>query len=322
MDNGLIVSTMKNLHSQFPSAKIAIVGAGAVGSTVAYAATIKNIAAEILLIDINDQKEKGEVMDISDGMCFVGTGHVHGASLKDARDADIIVITAGKAQNKEKPESRLSLANANKSIIKSIFKQIGMIQSHAIVIIVSNPVDVLTYVAQEVCMLPQSQVFGTGTALDTARLRSNISGRLNVNAKDVHGFVLGEHGDSSFIAWSSVSVAGIPISKVKDFTPSKLKKTEQEVRSAAYEIISKKGATFYGIGLTIANILEAIVHDQKIVSPVSTRIDRWNGISNVCVGVPAVIGKKGIERIWPLVLNTKEKRALKKSANIIKKYID
>ncbi len=313
---------MKNHHSQFPSAKIAIIGAGAVGATAAYAATIKNIAAEILLIDINDQKEKGEVMDISDGMCFVETGCVRGANLKDARDADIIVITAGKAQNKENPESRLSLVNANKKIIKSIFKQIGMMQSHAIVIIVSNPVDVLTHVAQEVCMLPHSQVFGTGTALDTARLRSNLAGRLNVNAKDVHGFVLGEHGDSSFIAWGSVSVAGIPVGKIKDFTSSKQKKIEQEVKAAAYEIISRKGATFYGIGLTIANILEAIVRDQKIVSPVSTRVEKWNGVSGVCLGVPAVIGKKGVERIWPLILSAKEKRALKKSANIIKKYID
>lgn len=305
-----------------PSTKIAIIGAGAVGATTAYATTMKNIAAEIVLIDINNKKEHGEVMDISDGLSFVETGKVKTGSFSDAQTADIIVITAGIAQNKDKPQSRLQLVKTNTKILKSIFKNIGKLKSSAIILVVSNPVDALTYAAQQITKLPHNQVFGTGTALDTARLKNNLAKRFNISPQNIHGYVMGEHGDSSFIAWSTVSLAGIPANKVKSLTAAKMAKTQEQIHQEAYTIITEKGATYYGIATTITNILEAIIFDQQLVLPVSARLQKYNGVSGICAGVPAVIGKSGIERLWPIALSAKEKRALKKSAKIIKEAID
>jgi L-lactate dehydrogenase len=301
-----------------PAQKIAIIGAGAVGSTIAYTLMIKNLASELILIDVNEQKEAGEVMDIADGLCFVETGCVKGADFKDAASADIIVLTAGVAQ---KPgETRLNLVKKNKEITKSIFKQIGKIKSTAIVIIISNPVDVLTYLAQEITGLPHNQVFGTGTSLDTARLRSAVAKNLNIYAQNVDGFVLGEHGDSEFVAWSAVSVGGVPIKELISSV-----KTQEEiavkVKQEAYEIINRKGATFYGIALAVSDIIEAVLDNQHKILPVSTRVKNWNGVSDVCLGVPAVVGRQGIERVWPVKLSATEKKKFKKSAETIKKYL-
>jgi len=305
------------LHMITP--KIAIIGAGAVGSTAAYASAIKNISSEILLIDINERKEQGEVMDIGDGLCFVQTGCVKGADFKDARSADIIVITAGAPQ---KPgETRLDLVEKNKKILRSIFKSIGKLKKSAVVLIVANPVDVLTYEAQKITKLPKSQVFGSGTGLDTARLTFHVAKHFKVSPQDVDGYVLGEHGDSGFIAWSSISVGGVPVSQLKGFTKKDEKRIENKVRREAYEIINRKGATYYGIGLVIADILEAIVYDQHKVMPVTSRLKNWNGVSGICLGSPAVIGNSGIEKHWPLKLTAQEKKKLHKSAKVIKQYI-
>lgn len=304
-----------------PATNIAIIGAGSVGATTAYAATLKNLAAQITLIDINDKKEKGEVMDLTDGLCFVETGNIKAGTFTDAQTADIIVITAGIAQNKDKPQSRLGLVKTNTKILKSIFKNIGKLKSSAIIILVTNPVDALTYAAQEITKLPHNQVFGTGTALDTARLKSTLAKRFNIDSHNVHGYVMGEHGDSSFVAWSTVSIGGIPANKIKSLTAAKMKHTEQQVQKEAYQIIAKKGATYYGIATTITNILEAIIYDQHLILPVSARLERYNGVNNICLGAPAVIGKNGIERLWPVALSAKEKRALKKSAKVVNQAI-
>lgn len=307
------------MQSNFPSPKIAIIGAGAVGSTVAYVATIKNITSEILLIDINEKKEKGEVMDISDGLCFVQTGCIKGADFKDAREADIIVITAGAPQ--KKGETRLDLVEKNKKILASIFKYIGKLKKTAIIILVANPVDILTYEAQKITGLPHSQIFGSGTGLDTARLRFHVAKHFGVSPQSVAGYIIGEHGDSGFVSWSSVSVGGIPIFKLKNFTKKHAKQIEMRIKKEAYEIINRKGATYYGIGLVIADILEAIIYDQHIVMPITSRLTNWNGVSNVCLGAPAVIGNKGIEKHWPLVLTTTEKKQLLASSQIIKRFL-
>jgi len=299
--------------------KIAIIGAGTVGSTAAYTALLKNIAAEILLIDINETKEEGEVMDMSDGICFVDTGCIKSADFIDARDADIIVITAGAPQ---KPgETRLDLVEKNKQIITSIFKAIGKLQSHTIVIMVANPVDVLTHLAQQISGLPHNQVFGSGTGLDTARLRSELADTLGVSAQSIHGYVLGEHGDSEFVAWSSVHVGGLPINAIKHIQKKTRTHIEACVRKQAYEIINRKGATYYGIGMVISELLEAIVYNQRRIMPVSTNLNKWNGISDVCLGVPAIVGKNGIESVWPLTLTSDEIKKLKASAKTIKKYL-
>lgn len=308
------MSSEKNCLAQ----KIAIIGAGAVGSTTAYTVMLKNLAAEVVLIDVNEQKEEGEVMDITDGMCFVETGCVQGADFKDAADADIIVVTAGLAQ---KPgETRMDLVKKNSEIIRSIFKQIGKIKSSAIVVMIANPVDVLTFIAQEVTGLPHTQVFGTGTALDTARLHQQVAKHLDVNAISVDGYILGEHGDSEFAAWSTVTVGGVPITKLIK-SKSELEKIELTVRREAYEIISRKGATFYGIAMTVTDILEAILFNQHKILPLSVRVKDWNGVSDICLGVPAVLGRYGIEKVWPVSLPFGEKSKFKKSATIIKQYL-
>lgn len=306
-------------ESRFNKYKIAIIGAGAVGSTSAYVATIKNLAAEIILIDINDNKEEGEVMDMNDGLCFVETGSVKGADFKDAHDADIIIITAGAPQ--KKGETRIDLVEKNKKIFKSIFKSIGKIKKETIIVVVANPVDILTYIAQDISKLPAGQVFGTGTGLDTARLRNELAHLLKVSPQNIHGYVLGEHGDSEFIAWSSVTIGGARIDKLKILTATKKKDIEKRVRQEAYGIINRKGATYYGIALVVSEIIEAILYDQHFIMPVSTRINNWNGVSNVSIGVPAIIGRSGVEKIWPLNLNLSEKNQLKKSAKKIKQYL-
>lgn len=295
--------------------KVAIIGAGNVGATVAYAITLKNIAAEIHLIDINEQKEKGEVMDIADGMCYVETGCVKGSDFKEAKSADVIIITAGVAQRPG--DTRLDLLNKNKSILKSILKSIGKIKKDAILIIISNPVDILTHFAQLWSNLPKNQVFGSGTALDTARLKTKLAEEFDVSAQDVHGYVMGEHGDSEFVAWSSIHVGGAPIK----LNASKKKKIAHDVMRKAYEIIERKGSTFYGIATSAAELVEAILRNQKKILPVSTRVTKYNGVSDVCIGVPAVLGSRGIEKIWPLALTAEEKKSFKKSANVLKAYI-
>lgn len=305
--------------AKFPTHKIAIIGAGAVGATSAYAAAIRNIAAQILLIDVNEKKEEGEVMDIRDGLCFTETGGIIGANYPDAADADVIVITAGLPQ---KPgETRLDLIAKNKKILEEIFAGIGKLRDDAIVVIVANPVDVLTYLAQKISGLPEHQVFGTGTTLDSARVRSAVASALGVSPHAVHGFVLGEHGDSEFVAWSTVTVGGIPASEIKALTPTLKKKIEDKVRNEAYEIISRKGATFYGIALVVSDIIESILFDQKKILPITTHLVRCNGVSGVCLGSPAIIGRRGVLGHWPVKLHADETKRFQNSAKIIGKTI-
>lgn len=304
---------------KFTNQKVAIIGAGNVGSAAAYAMAIKNVAAEIILIDRNEAKEEGEVMDIADGLCFVDTGCVKGSDLGDAKDADVIVITAG--ANQKPGETRLDLVDKNKKIMTSIFKKIGKLKKTAIVLLVSNPVDVLTHHVQKVTKLPHSQVFGSGTSLDTARLKTNLGSHQKVSPQNVHGYVIGEHGDSEFVAWSSVSIGGTPVKEIAGMTSKVCSRIEKSVRKEAYEIINRKGATYYGIGLVITNIVEAILYNQHMILPVTARLKNWNGVSDVCLGAPAVIGRSGVEKHWPLKLNADEKKKLKKSADVIKSYL-
>lgn len=303
----------------FNKTKIAIIGAGAVGATSAYVATLRNLASQIILIDINENKEAGEVMDINDGLCFVETGCIKGADFKDASDADIIVITAGLAQ---KPgETRLDLVKKNSVILKSILKSIGKFKPTAIILMIANPVDILTYLAQEWSGLPKNQVFGSGTGLDTARLRTDLGHFLKISPKSIDGYVMGEHGDSEFVAWSTVTAGGMPITKIKSSTKKALTEIENKVKKEAYEIINRKGATFYGIALVVSDIIEAILFDQHRIMPISSRLINYNGVNNICLGVPTVIGRSGVEKIWPIQLNTEEKKKIKKSADTLKGYL-
>ena len=298
--------------------KIAVIGAGSVGSTTAYTLVMKNLAAEVILVDINEAKEEGEVMDINDALSFVETGKIRGGSYQDAATADVIVITAGLPQ-KSGDQSRLELVNKNKEILRSIFDQIKPLNPEAKIVVVSNPVDIMTYYAQEFSGLPRNQVFGTGTSLDTSRLRTEIALALDINVQSVDGFVLGEHGESEFVAWSTVSVGGVLI---KDKLGSdKLDEIAKKVRDDAKNIIDRKGSTFYGIAAVTTDIIESVLLDQNKVLPISSRIEDWNGVSGVCLGVPAVVGKEGVKSIWSLELNDGEKEKLKLSAEKIRGYL-
>jgi L-lactate dehydrogenase len=298
--------------------RIAVVGTGMVGSSFAYAAMIKGLAAELILIDASEEREVGEVMDLSHGLIGTETGTVRGGNFKDCRDVDVIVITAGAAQ---KPgETRLDLVNKNVKILKSILRKIGKLRKDTVVIIVSNPVDILAYIAREILKQPNpGQVFGTGTSLDTSRLRFNISQKLGVNLHNVHGYVMGEHGDSEFVAWGQCNVSSMPVKKL--LTAKQMKEIEHMTRRAAYEIIQRKRATYYGIGVVITELVEAVLHDTKFVMPVSTVPGAAYGINDMSVGVTAVIGRKGVEKVWKMPLTKGELGKLKKSASLLKKIL-
>ena len=220
----------------------------------------------------------------------------------------------------QKPgETRLDLVTKNKAIVTSIFKEIGTIKKTAVIMVISNPVDIITYLAQELSGLPKSQVFGTGTCLDSARLRSNIARKFKVDPVQVDGFVLAEHGNSEFVAWSTVSVAG---KKAADLlSKEEMNAIEDEVKNEVYEIIKRKGATYYGIAMVAADIVNVIFLDENKVLPVSSLLDNCNGVSGVCLGAPMVVGRSGIIRTWPIVLSDEEKAKLQKSADTIKQYL-
>ena len=298
--------------------KISIIGAGAVGSTVAYALSHKNIAAQINIIDVNEAKEEGQVMDIADGLCFFDTGCVIGGDYKDIRDADIVIHTAGISQ--KEGDTRLDLVKKNKAITKSIFKKIGRLKKTAIVIVIANPVDLVTHTLHQQLKLPKKQIFGTGTTLDSARLKTKLAQRFDVSAQSVQGFVLGEHGDSSFVPWSLVRIGGIPETHLSGLNARAKARIEKDVRNEAYEIIKRKGSTHFGIGTATADIVEAIILNKKIILPVSTHINNYQGISHACLSVPAVIGAEGVEKIWPIKLTLQERKKLKHSANVLKQY--
>ena len=303
------------MHKNNREVKIAVVGTGMVGSSFAYAAMIKGLAAEIVLIDASEEREMGEVMDLSHGLIGTKTGNVLGGDFKDCCGVDVIVITAGVAQ---KPgETRLDLVGKNIKILKKIIKKMGKLRSDTIVILVSNPVDILTYIAKKNIKLPENQIFGTGTSLDTSRLRYNVSQKFGVNLHNVHGYVMGEHGDSEFVAWSTANVSSMPMSKL--LTKKQMKDIEVKTRRAAYEIIQRKRATYYGIGMVICELVEAVLNDTKKIIPVSTIPGSTYGIKDMSVGVPCVIGRGGAEKVWKVPLSKAEMSKLKKSANLLKK---
>lgn len=294
--------------------KISIIGAGAVGSTIAYALMLKNSAAEISLIDVDEIRCRGEILDLSDALSFCGPSSIQSQTAKNAGKSDIIIIAAGKRQ--EPGQDRIALLHANKKIIKSILEEIQPLNKEAIVIMVTNPVDLLTLYAQEQINHPRSRLFSSGTFLDTQRLRGLLSQKLQIAQQSIHAYILGEHGDTQFPAWSCARVAGIPLHDFK-FTQKELDMIATETRNKAYEIIKCKGATFYGIATCVAALCRTIIFDEKRVTPVSCYLEQYD----VCMSMPVVLGKNGIEKILQLPLNQKEKELLDLSAQTLKQHI-
>lgn len=279
--------------------KVTIIGAGQVGAHVASAAISRNLPIEILLVDANEKMEDGQVLDLLDGVPFSPRTRVRGANYHDTpvHDSDVFVITAGAAQ---KPgETRIDLLGRNIKILENIRESLGQIKSSAVVIMISNPVDILTQHAEKIFGLPRGQVFGSGTILDTSRLRWRLARILDRNVANVHGSVLGEHGDTSFIPWSTVSQA-------HTFSSEQRAKLEKEVRQGAYEIIEGKGATYFGIGAATAELIDAVISDSQRVYPVSVPLRGEYGIQEISVGVTCQISEKGASKIVELELETDE----------------
>ena len=304
--------------------KVAVIGCGFVGAASAFALMESGLFSEMVLIDANKEKAEGEALDISHGLPFAKPMQIYAGDYKDLADAYVIVVTAGAGQ---KPgETRLDLVKKNVGIFKSIIPQIAAVNKDAIMLIVANPVDVLTYAAQKLSGYPENRVFGSGTTLDTARFKYLLGQHLEVDSRSVHAFIIGEHGDSEIAAWSSANVSGIPIHEFCEmrghFEHEKaMKEIAESVKNSAYEIIEKKGATYYGIAMSVRRICEAIVRDEKTILPISSLQHDNHGISDVAISMPAIVGKNGVEGTVPINLNEEEEKLLKASADTLKKVI-
>lgn len=289
--------------------KVLVIGAGNVGAHIIHHSLTRDVGAEFFLLDVNEELEKAQVLDLKDTLLFSKHSQVKGIDFDDPRiaDMDIVVVTAG--ANQLPGETRCDLLNKNSAILRSIADQIKPLKPSAIVLLVTNPVDILTHLSHDIFGLPADQVFGTGTLLDSARLRWRIAEHLEINIKNVHGYVLGEHGDSEFVAWSTVK----PASQLDD---TMREKTETAVKRAAYEIIEGKGATYFGISGATTQILNAIIHDTREIFPVSTIYPHTEhaALSQTPIGIPAVIGEHGIEKVPKLNLTEAEMAQLEASA--------
>jgi len=305
------------------TSKLTVVGAGSVGSSIAYASLIRGSARRIALFDINAKKVDAEVKDLAHGTQFTPTSVMEGgADIEVARDSNIIIVTAGARQNPG--QTRLDLAGVNARILSDMVPKLLEVAPDAILVLVTNPCDVLTVVAQKVSGLPTSRVISTGTILDTSRLRWAIAHRANVAQRNVHAIMVGEHGDTEFPIWSSATIAQIPIRDWRDpqgrkvFTEELLAQIAHDTVHAAYEIIEGKGATNYAIGLAGASLVEAILGNQRIIMPVSSVLDDYRGISGVAMSVPSLVTREGVECVYEFPMDAHEIGLLKKSAEAIR----
>ena len=302
--------------------KIAIIGAGDVGTTIAYTLQISALATEIVLIDINKKLAHGHVMDMNHGLFFVPPVRLSAGDYSDCKGADVVIITAGARQ--KTGESRIALVERNAKICRSIVDEMKPYTSSAVLIMVTNPVELMTQVVIKHSSLPRFQVFGSGTVLDSARFRYLVSQHCHVDARNVHAYVIGEHGDSEVILWSKVRIAGTPL---KEFTKESSyacdtidkEKLSQAIKDSAYHIIEAKGATNYGVALAVRRIVEAVVRDENSVLTVSTLLNGEYGLDDVCLSLPCIINRKGIKNIVETTLDQDEKESLKKSAEILQK---
>ena len=306
--------------------KAVIIGAGFVGAASAFALLQSGVFTEIVLIDNNKAKAEGEAMDISHGVPFCSPVYIHAGDYDEVGDAGVVILTAGAAQRPG--ETRLDLVFRNAAIFRSIIPNINKSGFQGVLLIVANPVDILTYVAQKLSDLPANKVIGSGTTLDTARLKSELSKHLNVDARSIHSFIIGEHGDSEIVAWSSANVSGVPISDFCELRghycdhKGAMERIAAEVRDSAYNIIDRKGATYYGIAMSVRRICEAIVNDEKSIFPVSNLMVGAYGIEDIVLSMPAIVGRNGVETQIPISLNEREMIALMKSAKTLKNIAD
>mgnify|MGYP005969400621 CR=1 FL=1 len=302
-----------------------MVGCGFVGSASVFALMQSGLFTEIVLIDADKNKAEGEAMDISHGIPFTSPMKIYAGDYDDVKDAAIVIISAGAGQ---KPgETRLDLVNKNVAIFKSIIPEIAKRNFAGILLVVANPVDILTQVAIKLSGLPENRVIGSGTVLDSARLRYELGKHLSVDSRSVHAFIVGEHGDSEIAAWSSANVSGIPL---HDFCEMRghhdhegaTSEIAEKVKNSAYEIIQRKGATYYGIAMSVKRICEAIIRDERSILPISTMMDGEYGIKDVVLSMPSIVGAEGFISKVPISLSEDEIKALHKSAETLKSVLE
>lgn len=308
--------------------KIILVGDGAVGSSYAFALVTQNIGRELGIIDVNKAKTEGDAIDLSDALAFTSPKKIYAADYSDCADADLVVLTAGAAQ---KPgETRLDLIHKNLKIFKSIVDQIMASGFDGIFLVATNPVDILAYATWKFSGLPAHRIIGTGTSLDSARFRQEIARLVEVDARNVHAYILGEHGDTEFPIWSHANIGGLQLydwlqqnhgSVSQEFEEESLLKVFYSVRDAAYKIIEKKGATYYGIAVALARITRAILNDENAILPLSVYLDGQYGQKDVYIGVPAVINRSGIRNVIEMELTEVEQGNMQHSANTLRSVI-
>ena len=305
--------------------KAAIIGCGFVGSASAFALMQSGLFSELVLVDAVHEKAEGEALDISHGLPFARPMDIRAGDYADIADASIVVVTAG--ANQKPGETRLDLVKKNIAIMKSIMNEIRPLNYQGILLIVANPVDILTQTAIRYSGLPEHRVFGSGTVLDTARLKYLVGEQLEVDSRSVHAYIIGEHGDSEIPAWSCASVGVVPILdifKMRGYrNPNEVMDAiAEDVKNSAYEIIERKGATYYGVAMSVKRICEAIVRDEKSLLPVSTMLHGRFGIEDVVLSVPAILGRNGVESQVPIRLSEEEQDALRASAKTLKQIVD
>ena len=317
------MKTIVDLHSK---SKVVIVGTGMVGMSYAYALLNQGTVKELVLIDIDKKRAEGEAMDLNHGLSYAPRKMtIYAGDYSNCEDANIVVITAGVSQ--KEGETRIDLLNRNASIMKSVVEQVMKSGFHGIILVATNPVDILSYVAWKASGLPPSRVIGSGTSLDTARLRFEIAQRINISVKNIHAYILGEHGDSEFVCWSQAYIGVKPlvdvIESMKGITFSDLEDIHCSVKNAAYEIIKRKRSTYYGIGMTLVSITSAILNDENRIIPISV----YNGgiygiVHDLYIGLPAVLNAEGVDHVVSLKLSAQEQMLLNQSAILLREILD
>ncbi|MDI6907571.1 MAG: L-lactate dehydrogenase [Thermoanaerobacterales bacterium] len=300
--------------------KIAVVGAGAVGATTAYALMTGHLVNELVLVDINRARAEGEAMDIADGMAFVGPVSVYAGDYADCAGAGVVILAAG--ANQRPGESRLDLVQRNMDVVRQVCRELSRYWQGGVLLVVTNPVDILTYAAQRFTGLLPEMVIGSGTVLDSARFRKYLSRHCGVDGRNVHAYVVGEHGDTEVFLWSRATIAGVNVDEFCDLrgVPRPDRKVMADlVRNSAAEIIARKGATYYGVSLAVRRICEAVLRNQQSVLTVSGPLDGPYGLTGVACSIPSVVGRDGRERILELPLAPNEEGALRHSAGVLKK---
>lgn len=305
--------------------KAAIIGCGAVGASIAFRFLQQGLFSKLVLIDVDRAKAEGEAMDLSDGLPYASAMEITAGNYDDVADCALVVITAG--ANQKPGETRLDLIGKNVAILKQILHQITLRGFEGILLIVSNPVDVLTYVARELSGYPRQRVIGSGTVLDTGRFKQLLGEALGVDSRNVHAFIIGEHGDSELAVWSGANVSGVDLEhfcRLRGLEPQPERKEELylQVRDSAYEIIRRKGATYYGIAMAVGRIAESIVRDEKTVLPISVCLNGQYGLEGVALSLPTIVGRNGLEEVMEIPLSREEAQALQASAQRLKEAID